>query len=281
MTSFAGITDSFVAAGGACLRSRRWEAGEPRGRVLLVHGLGEHGGRWGHVARFLAGRGFGVFSYDQRGHGASEGARGHLPSFDVLLDDLRHAQEELERRLPGEGPPFLYGHSMGGLVVIRYVQSYGAPSPGVVLSAPWLGTAMEVPGWKRLAARLLTRFAPEVTLTTDLEASALSRDPGVQRAYDSDPLVHRRLSPRLFAQVEQAQALALEQGLHPSVPALVLVPEDDPITDVGLTLRWAGSLPGGQVRVLRLAGLRHEPHNEPEGESVLASVVEWLEGLRA
>lgn len=267
-------SDTVVGAGGARLRTRLWPAGEPRGAVVVVHGFGEHSGRYVDVARFLTDRGWSVFAYDQRGHGESEGRRGRLRDFGVLLDDLDAVIADAERHPAGSGRPFLLGHSMGGLVVIRYLQTRGPACSGAVLSAPWLGTAVPVPWWKRLMAAVLRHLAPDLTVPTGMDAVLLTRDPDAQRAYREDPLVHGRVSTRLFDEVVDAQHEALSGGLP--VPSLVLVPGDDGVADAERTLGWARGLPG-DADVVTLEGLRHEPFQEPEKEAVLTRVAAWLD----
>ena len=137
---------------GTRLRTLAWHADAPRGRVLLVHGLGEHGGRYDRLAGALAARGYSSLIADLRGHGESGGRRGYVPSFDVFVEDLALAAADAERSLPGNGRLFYYGHSMGGLVLTRYLQVKRPDTPGVIISAPWFGTAVPVPWWKEQAA---------------------------------------------------------------------------------------------------------------------------------
>ncbi|HSR42869.1 MAG TPA: alpha/beta fold hydrolase, partial [Longimicrobiales bacterium] len=237
VTGGAPVAGTMVGAGGSRLRTLAWiPPGDARGRVLLVHGFTEHAGRYDHVARYFASRDLAVLAYDQRGHGESEGRRGRLPSFELLLEDLHRARDEALAGLPGDGPPVLYGHSLGGLVVLRYLQNDPPTTPAAVLSAPWLGMAAEIPWWKRLAANLLLRWAPDATFASrEVTARGLTRDEALQDAYVRDPLVHHRISARLFDEVETAQRRALEEGVDPAVPVLVLVPGDDPIVDSALT----------------------------------------------
>jgi alpha-beta hydrolase superfamily lysophospholipase len=267
-----------VGVGGEHLRTLIWEpGGDLSGKVVIVHGLGEHAGRYVHVARHLAGRGFGVLGFDLRGHGESEGRRGVLGSFDELMEDLHLARDVAERRLSGETPPFLYGHSLGALVVIRYLQTYRSRTPGAVLSAPWLRTAVDIPWWKRAAARLLLPVAPDTPLSSsELDPTLLSGDPAVQEAWLRDPLVHHRLSPGSFHEILGAQARALEQGIDPAVPTLVLVPTEDGLTDGRVSMEWARAVKGGHVSVVELDGFRHEPHNDLGREEVLDTIASWL-----
>lgn len=277
MSPGPSVTDTVMGSGGIQLRSLRWEAREPRARVLIVHGLGEHAGRYAHVGRALAERGLSVLAYDQRGHGESGGRRGHLSSFEVLVEDLHQVRSAAERGGSPEEPLFLYGHSMGGLVLIRYLQSYRPGTPGVVLSAPWLETAVEIPWWKRAAVDLLRRLAPDLALKTEVEPELLTRDPAMQRAYEEDPLVHHRISTALFDHVREAQGRALAEGLPASTATLVLAPGADEVTDVKVTEEWAEALGGDDVEIWRLEEARHEPHNEPDRAALLQRIADWMD----
>jgi alpha-beta hydrolase superfamily lysophospholipase len=267
-----------VGAGGIRLHTRTWAArGEARGRVLLVHGLGEHSGRYQHVADHLTGRGIGVVAFDLRGHGLSEGRRGRLRSFDFFLEDIRLAWEYAERRLPGDAPPSLYGHSLGGLIVLRYVQTLAPPAPGVVLSAPWLATARRLRPWTRAVVSFLSRILPDLPLARPhANPGVLSADPEMQDAYLRDPLVHHRLTPRFFQEVVGAQSDALDGDLPPALPVLVLAPLEDGMVDAGVTLRWAASLNHPAVTVRQLPSTHHEPHNDVDRDTVLNLIGSWI-----
>jgi alpha-beta hydrolase superfamily lysophospholipase len=227
------------------------------------------------LAEALVARGYAVLSYDLRGHGKSEGARGYVSTFDVYLQDLARVISFAEECLPGSGPAFLYGHSMGGLVVLRHVQVGHATAPGAILSAPWLGTANPIPRWKLGLASVLRRIAPWLAVPTSLDAGELTSDPEMQRAYLADRLIGHRISVGLYDAVQEAQARALAHE-PVSMPMLVLVPLADRITDQTLTLEWAPGA-GPQVQVLRLAGMRHEPHNEKGRAEVMTALADWLD----
>lgn len=269
---------TIVGAAGSHLRTLTWpSSGKPRARLVLVHGLSEHVGRYSHVARHLADRGIWVFGFDLRGHGGSEGRRGYLRSFDLLVEDLHRAVEAAEAGLPVGGPLLLYGHSLGGLVVLRFLQNRHLTVEGAALSAPWLGMATPLPGWMRLCATLLLRIAPDAPLTNPrLRPDILTSDPAMQDAFLRDPLVHHRMSARFLSEVERAQELALEQDVDPDVPLLVLAPTEDRLVDTALTLRWAEALGAARVTVERLEGARHEPHNDVGRERAIELLTGWL-----
>jgi alpha-beta hydrolase superfamily lysophospholipase len=268
------VEGTFSGWDGTRLRSLSWPVDSARARVVVVHGLGEHAGRYEILAGALAARGYSVFCYDQRGHGKSEGARGHVSDFDFFVNDLAVAVSLAESSLPGAGDPFLFGHSMGGLVVIRHLQTTRARVPGAILSAPWLGTGAPIPRWKRGFAAVLRKVAPSFPIRTSLDVEALTSDPELQRAYLEDRLVGHAISVGLYDAVRDAQARALASG-PTSTPTLLLVPLEDRVADARLALEWARAK--DDVEVLRLSGMRHEPHNERRRAEVMAALADWLD----
>jgi alpha-beta hydrolase superfamily lysophospholipase len=270
------IVGTLEARDGTRLRTRAWHADKPKGRILLVHGMGDHGGRFDALAQALALRGYSSFLHDFRGHGESGGRRAHVSHFDVFLDDLEVVAAEAERSLPGSGALFLYGHSMGGLVVVRYLQVKRPHPPGVIISAPWFGTAIRVPWWKLQGAAVLRRVAPALRVPTEIDARQLFRDPALERAYLADPLVEHGISVGLFDATRKAQQLAMTDPPIPTLPTLVLLPTPDPVVDAAATERWIQRT-GPHVEVLRLPGTLHEPHNDRGREEVYRKVADWLD----
>jgi lysophospholipase len=269
------ITGTLTAADGIALHTITWSAEDPRGRILLVHGLGEHAARYDSLAKALASRGYSAFAHDQRGHGRSPGRRGYIASFDVFVDDLAAAVDEAERTLPGPGGVFLYGHSLGALVLGRYLQTRRPKAPGAILSAPWLGTAVPIPWWKELAAAGLRRIAPAVRVPTEIDPGRLTADAALQQAYLDDPLISHGVAVALYDAVLAAQRLALRDPL-PEIPILVLIPLADRVVDVGTTEGWVRGA-GSNVQVVRLPGVLHEPHNDLGREDVYRRIADWLD----
>ncbi len=269
----------FERPDGAVLQGRVWNppAGtEVVGRIVVVHGFSEHAGRYDGLAGVLSAAGYRIVAYDQRGHGSSSGRRGVMHDFGEFVDDLIAVHDWTLTEVEAPGAPILFGHSFGGLVSLRALQTRAAPWQAAILSAPWLATALEVPLWKRLATPVLARVAPRLTLANEIRPERLTRDPAFARAYLDDPLVHHRVSAGLVSKVAEAQRMALVEQLPEGLPLLVLLPGDDRVTDVGPVDEWSRGLSGGQVRVERLAGRRHEPHNDLGREEVFALVVAWL-----
>jgi acylglycerol lipase len=261
---------------GTILRTLEWRtADEPWAIALIVHGLGEHGGRYGPVARAFTAAGIEVHAYDHRGFGGSAGPRAYVERWSVYHDDLAVRIAALRETRPGL-PLVLYGHSMGGLVALGYVLAEAAlPQPDLlVLSAP--GIEATVPGWKRQLAAALTRITPRMRLANGLADDGLSRDPAVRAAADADPLCQStstvRLGAEAFAEQERVQAVLARVDALP-VPTYVFHGSADPIVPITATQRLEGK---GNVTRRVHDGLRHECHHEPEHEDVLAEVVGWV-----
>ncbi len=267
---------AFEGVGSTRLAWRLWEAGEAVALVVIVHGLGDHAGRYELVAESLVARGFSVFGFDQRGHGLSQGIRGHARSFGQLREDLERAIQKA-RSVSEWLPLFLWGHSMGGLLVIRHIQGDPGDARGAVITSPWLATRAAVPEWKRLLARILDRVVPWLALSTGMAPEALMRDADRLRAYREDRLVHDRISPRLYHVVLEEQKAALANAHLFDTPGLFLVPQADPLVVPSVTMAFAEMIQDGRATVVPLPGLLHEPHNEPERGDVFLAAGDWID----
>lgn len=271
-----------TAPDGVRLRTLAWPVPDALARVQVVHGLSEHLGRHRHLARALNEAGYACWGHDHRGHGKSDGRRGVVGDFQDLVADLDRIREEPLVAAPGL--PFLVAHSLGGLVAIRYLQGLlesGEPVPyqGVVISAPWLGTAVKLSFLvEHVALPVLRRVAPDLPLRRAIRPEVLTRDPEEALAQARDPLVVRSLAVSFLDQVLAEQEKALAGGLPGSVPVLFLVPEADELVDPEVTLRWVEGTPGAEC--WRLAGTRHEPFNEINRNTTFERLVDWLDAAR-
>ena len=271
------MTDRFPASGADfTLRRRRWSEHDPQRVLVIVHGLAEHSARYEHLGRYFAARGYAVHAFDQRGHGESGGPRVHAPSFDVLLDDIEAFLGLVRGEHPGL-PLVLLGHSMGGLEVASLLVSRRPQLQGAVLSGP----ALRVPsGALRLAlGRVLSWVAPRMQIPSGISPDSISRDPQVVTDYMADPLIPSTLSVGLGAALIDAARGLAERGGEVEVPLLIVHGEADTLCDVEGSRAFHGRVntPGSALRTY--PALRHEVFNEPERESVLADVAEWLEKL--
>jgi alpha-beta hydrolase superfamily lysophospholipase len=264
-------TDSATTRDGIRLLTRHWTAAAPRAGVLIVHGLGEHSGRWEHVGDQLAAAGLEAFGWDLRGFGASAGERAWVDRWSRFHDDVEDRLAAVRAALPGK-PAILYGHSMGGLIALGYALS-DRPRPDLlVLSAP--GIADDLAAWKHAVAPILGRIAPRLSIPNGIRPEMLSRDPARHEADRTDPLMLDATTTAFGARAITEQVRVREAAGRVSIPTLVIHGLDDPIVP-SLATEPLAALPGVTRRTY--PGIRHELHNEPEGPRILADVIAWID----
>jgi len=263
------------AADGVTLAVRSARVGMPvRADVVLVHGLGEHSGRYGHVASVLADRGMRMRAWDLRGHGRSGGARGDALRYEALVDDLAKVVEHFTT--PGR-PWFLLAHSFGGQVALRFLEERQPACAGAVIAAPWLRLAFNPPWWKLALARAALRVWPGFVQQTGNRWERLSRDTAHLASLPDLDLVHHRISARLYFAMRAEGEAVLADAARLRVPLLLLHGEDDPITCHRATTELCERA-GSADKTLRLyPGVRHEIHNDFGRERVLTEIADWLE----
>jgi len=267
---------SWPTCDGLLLSAQGWQPdGEARGVVALVHGLGEHSGRYGHVGAALSEAGYVLYAFDLRGHGMSQGPRGHAPHCEYWMDDIARAIQDAAQALP-DLPLFLYGHSLGGILVLNYALRRQPHLQGLVVTAPGLRTALERQTVKLALVRLLGRWLPALTLPSGLDPLGLSRNPAVVSAYVNDPLVHDKLSLGTALGLLQAIAYAFEHAANLQLPLLLMQGAADPLVFPEGALEFARLVPD-QCTIKLWDGLYHELHNEPEQRQVLATMIAWLD----
>jgi acylglycerol lipase len=261
---------------GLTLYSQAWQPDTaPRAVICLIHGLGEHSGRYAHVAEAFNNAGLALAAMDLRGHGKSEGKRGHTPIYESFLDDIDLLLAFAVQRYPG-APRFLYGHSLGGNLVLYYALLRQPAIHGVIASAALLRTSFAPPAWKVPLGKMMNRIWPDFIMPNGLEQAALSRDPAVVQAYQRDPLVHDRISARLGIGFMQAGEYILNHASDfPPVPLLVMQGMDDRIVSAEANRQVASGVKG-DVTFKPWDKLYHEIHNEPEKQMVLDFVISWI-----
>ncbi len=247
---------------------------EPRAAVCLVHGFGEHSGRHGHLAEYLTARSYALLGVDLRGHGRSEGRRGHTPSWDTLLDDVARSLDDTRQRFPGL-PVFLYGHSMGGLIVLSFALRRRPSLAGVVATGPLLRLKVEPPAWERTFVGLAVGVLPTLSIPSGIDPMTLAHDPQVARAYVDDPLVFGRISLRLAQDLMTEGPWVLAHAAEFPLPLLLMHGDADKINSFAASKEFAERVPV-DCTFRAWPGLYHEIHNEPEQGEVFAEVVAWL-----
>ena len=252
-----------------------WRIEQPRAVVGLIHGLGEHCRRYDYVAEFLNEHGFAVVGYDRQGFGRSEGRKGYAPGYRNYLDGVAQLMVQCERRYPAT-PVFLYGHSMGGQLLLHYLIQRKPAIRGAIVSAPHIAEAFRPNPVIVALGKVMRKLRPTFTLSNQLEVEALSRDPAVVADYLADPFNHDRLSSQTGVDVlERAESLRnYSAGL--SVPVLLIHGSADRITSYADSAAFA-ERNGPSVTFKGYDGLYHELHHEPERELVLNDLLSWLE----
>jgi alpha-beta hydrolase superfamily lysophospholipase len=245
------------------------------GTVLLVHGLGEHAGRYQEVAAHLRSWGFIVRAYDQQGHGQSAGARGDMLRPGSLQADLSHVIDATRQRPHcADRPLVLLGHSMGGLVVARALAEQLRTVDAAVLSSPALGASPNIV--QKLLLATLPKLLPHLTVDNGLNANLVARDAQVVQAYKADPLVHRRISAGLAAWILQEGQHTLDQATQWAVPTLLLYAGDDHLVRASASAEFARSAPAALVQAHCFEPMYHEIFNDPQRDQVFTVLKAWL-----
>ena len=258
------------------VRYRHWPVENPRAVILLVHGLGEHSGRYQRVAALFNQRGFAVLAPDHLGHGESPGTRVYVEAFDDYLVGVREGREVLERCYPGV-PCFLLGHSMGGLISGRLLLDDQAHYRGALLSGPAFAAEEPPSALVMWIGRLLARFAPKAGMIA-LDASGVSRDPQVVADYNADPLVnHGKITAALGVAIFDAMALVMDRAAEIRLPLLIMHGEADTMAAPAGSQQFAAAVSAEDLTLNLLPGLYHEIFNEPEGDDIVGAYAQWIE----
>lgn len=249
----------------------------PKAIIGLVHGIGEHTGRYAHVGKAMIDAGYALVGFDLRGHGKSGGARGHFPSLEAVMGDIRQFFQFVSQRYPTI-PQFLYGHSLGGLLAITYALQNKAALKGVVVTGSALRSALQEQKAKLAMARILGSLAPAMIIPTGLDAKTISRDASVVDKYTNDPLVHDKASLGLGRAALTAIDICFTRAREFAYPLLIMHGKADALTYPSGSEDFArlASEKNKDVTLKLWDGLYHEVHNEPEQAEVFEVMIEWL-----
>ena len=250
----------------------------PRGWVVLVHGFGEHFERYGEVAQFLNSLHLSVFAFDFRGYGRSEGGRGAIDHYDDYLDDYKAALAYLQSQ-EGVDKVHLLAHSQGGLITTYFLKSTGFEPKSLVLSAPMLRFAVQVPLWKRLAGEVASRLLPALAMPSGIDPYTLTHDRAVCRAYEADPLVLKAATARWYTEAVRVQGEVLARPFQVGCPALLLQGTDDKLVDPRTNKVFFETLSAPRKEYKEYEGFYHEVLNEVERKRVYDDLKAWYEKL--
>ncbi len=276
MTNDVSASCTLPGNDGYALFCRAWRPAEaPVASIALVHGLGEHSGRYEHVGRYFAGKGYFVAAVDLRGHGRSEGQPGHVNRFQDYLNDVKTLIDYTREQSPAV-PLFLLGHSMGGLIALVYALNYPDGLTSVIASAPGLRGRVHIPAWKAALGKAMSSLYPALSMPSGLDAAGVSRDPAVVQAYIADPLVHDKVTARWFTEFMEAGRRAMAEAHSLAAPALIVQGSEDQLVDPAASKEFFERISLDKKQYIEYEGLYHEVFNEPEKAAVLADVQAWL-----
>jgi len=269
------VDHELIASDGLKLYAQSWPTErKPKALIVIVHGLGEHSGRYAHVARIFNENHFHVYAFDQRGHGRSEGPRGHTPSAEQLMYDIVKAINVAKETFGTDLPVFLYGHSLGALEVLYFGATIEEDLKGIIATSPPLDLS-STPKSKIALAKIMNPILPKLAMPNGLDTNALSHDTAVVEAYKADPLVHDKISVRLgyFMITGAEKIMASAPTWH--YPLLLMHGTEDGICGIKGTDALYEKMQG-DITYKRWEGLYHETHNEPEKEEVIGAMVNWI-----
>lgn len=247
----------------------------PRGCIVISHGFGEHNGRYEKLAQKFAELGLTVVRYDMRGHGRSRGKRGHASSYDVYLNDLGHAID-LAREHNANLPTFLFGHSMGGGLVLNYALRRGGNFAGVIASSPWIRLAFDPPKWKTWLAHRIARVLPTFSMPTNLDITKLSHDPEVVKAVEADNLINSMISASAYLSIVAAGEYTAANAATFQFPLFLMHGTADAITSHQASETFFAAASSPDKTLKSWPGLYHETLNEIDSAPVYAAVIDWL-----
>lgn len=269
------IEEKISSTDGVSLFSKFWINKNSKALICIVHGFGEHIGRYDHVANFFVDENYSVLGFDLRGHGKSEGLKGHAESLEILLEDieeiLKYGRMELN-----DVPIILFGHSMGGNLVLNYVLKKPVTEISYfIASSPWLGLAITPPRWKLVFGEMVVNLFPKIRQPNGLDSRDLSKIEQVAIDYSKDPLVNHKISAGLFKSVSDGAEFVSKNIVELKIDGLVYHGSDDRIISHDATEKIA--IKSDRIIWKSWKGVYHEPHNDVEKKEILEFVAHKIE----
>ena len=254
----------------------RWALENASGSFCIVPGFGEHAGRYRRMAAILNQANWNVYALDNRGHGQSGGKRGHTPSYELLLADVEEMLKSVRAAFT-ELPIILFGHSMGGNIVGNYMLRMNTNEiAAFVLSAPWFRLKQKPPAWQVKLGKVLLKIAPSLQQTQPVRTHVLTKLKEEQQAYVDDPLVHGKITARLYFGITEAGEWAIDHTDKLKKPGLVYHGTEDPLIDLDASKTFAAKAKDRGIEWWEVDGALHEPHNDEEMDEVHQKLIDYL-----
>lgn len=247
---------------------------KPRAVIYLIHGLGEHSSRYNSWSRKLSGEGFIVRAFDMRGHGKSEGQRGYCSDYMKLLKDIE-SFIEIDKGSDSSLPYFIYGHSLGGNLVLNFAMQNNIKASGIIVTSPWLELSNPPSKLKLFAAGIMSKLLPGLISSNGLKSEDLSRDLRISHAYKNDALVHDKIGVKLFTQIHRAGIRASISIYKINIPLLLMHGSDDNITSCRSSENFVRNS-SDKTTFIDWQGGYHELHNDIDREKVFESLTSWI-----
>ncbi|AOW21566.1 alpha/beta hydrolase [Urechidicola croceus] len=252
-----------------------WKPRHPKSVVVLVHGMGEYSGRYANFfVPTLLKNNIAVISYDNFGHGKTEGKRGHNPNYQSLLSVISKVLNK-KQEVYGNIPTYLYGHSMGGNLVLNYALTKQPNVNGIIATSPFLRLAFQPPKWKLIAGKILQKIAPFITLSNELNPKDISRDKLEVHKYEHDQLIHDQVSPNYSITIMRKGKWAIKNAHKLNYPTYILHGSDDRIIDYSASIEFANKTEKATLKIYE--GGYHELHNDLCKKEVLQDVINWID----
>ena len=267
-------TEKYIQSGAHKIYTQAWEIENAKANVGLIHGMWEHSNRYEHVALYLNSRGYNAYAMDHIGHGRSDGKKGHVDNYDLLLDSVQTFLDEIKSH--NNLPVFLYGHSMGGNVLTNFLIRRQPNIKGALLSSPWYKLATAPPAFQLLLAKIMIKIYPSFQDTAKVDQKGISRDPIEVQKYVDDPMVFNKMTPAFFFPTFENGLYAIAHAKEIKVPALLFHGTADRLTSHEGSVELSKNA-NSNVEFVSLEGMYHETHNDIGKEKVLDMMATWLD----
>lgn len=273
------VSERFILnSSGKKIFFREWKIkGQPKKNILIIHGLGEHSGRYKEFAEFYIKKGIGVYALDLQGHGKSEGKRGHIKSFEEYLDSIENLLIFIRKKFL-DTPIILFGHSLGGLIGLNFlIERESKEIESAVISSPWIETAIKIPEYLIIIQKNLKRVFPSLRLNNRLISNHLSKNKDIVSEYDKDELVHNKISLKLYSEVMRSIDNVKEKASRIKIKILLYHGKSDKIISSNGTLKISKQLKKHKIKLYE--NVYHEPHNDLEKEEIYQDILEFIKKI--